>query len=1774
MAVEIPVVVDIEGAFQDAARRAPKAMEPLKKAIDGLNEDLSVFREMLNSVPVGSKDFQLIAKEIQNISQAMDVANAEFVKYSTNEGSIKQLSNELQFLNDQWSKMGKSQKFTSTGELTSEASKLYENYKRVTAELEKQGKSLSQMAQNEKNAAEQAKRRAESEAKERERINALNKAKIQQRRDENTILQMEGKTIQVLQQQQRILTERLAKTRIGTEEYGRMRMRLAEVTAELGKANGGVNTLTNSLQRQSGILGRLASAATAYFSVYSLIRFVKGIRDVTGELEYQRVALGRLLQDVSYGNYLFERTKQAAIESPFRIKDLVTYTKQLAAYRIEQTELFDTTKRLADISAGLGVDMNRLILAFGQVRAASVLRGQELRQFTEAGIPLVELLAEKFTDLKGEMVSTGDVFELISKRAVPFSKIAEIFEDLTSKGGMFYDMQKKQAETLKGRWEKLKDAYDVALQSVGDTSTFQNINDVVLKVLTGLANNLRLVVKVVDAAAISWAAYNAILLITGTRAKAVATYEQKIAISQALRTKTINGLIVKIMGQAAAEKALTAAQTQATIGTNMLTRALGRLKVALMTNPWLVAGTAILGVVLALNRFKDASNDATEAVNASNRAIDDVHAAKKHSDRITDLTEQYERLAQKTERNSAENETFARTIKKISAEFPEYSKRLNDDNLSLEERLKLVQDINKEEADRLKNLIDSKEETLSASRTRLSEAQSDLDIKEQAKDDATKYYNELVAERNRLESEGAKGSGFWGKFFLGESDYDRVLQFVKAQEKAMDDATKAYNEQKELVDGLLNSVEKLDEELHGTKEEVEAGTKAWKDAVKKIISDKVDAGAIEIFSPSDIDQFESVLKFSKELKRVQDEYTQSLKTNQELRKTSTDLTRDKIKSDITSDEQTLKMIEAITAALGIVFKTTSTRGSDTRLSDLKKQISEITNAYKKFLELRKYMSDESAKNEIGILFPQLKDFDPTLDAVTNRIKDLMKGYKGPKDKVFLDMQNAIDTEISNLKFDALKKTLTDDLKRISEDIKRSETARNFYNDILGLTGDEKLAASLSMEVYGQTGSDFKDRVQKELYQALNSIDKSKIENSTLQRLIADVTTLDWDDLEANLDKVPEEVQNLIKRLRADTEKFNADLAKSLLQSLENAKSYGAKRVEIAQKTAKRLAEIESLGVDDSTKENLRKQSAKKEAEEVAKLQYEAFRDSPLYIEMFENLEGASTKMLQNMRDSLIALKGEWRNLSPRELKEMQSKIDEIDKQLATRNPFTSLINSIKAYRKMIKGRSREDVDVAAAMSTQFANEQKRLLEIANANYQAVLGRADATQEEKDAAKEELDIQAAMTDTAVDQAEAAQDVASEYRRAAKAILDAANGLEKWAGYVSDSLDGIGEIVSTFASDDVADTFNIVSSGINKTMGGLATTAVNAARLFAGDLTAIPGLIKGIGETIGGIFGTAQQLRIKKANKDIKEQDKLLEDLEYQYGRLQVAMEKSFGSDYITNYNQQLDNLAAKQAAYLKQAEAERSKGKKADEEKIKGYENSARDAADQIRDMQTQLAEYFSGTDLTSAAKDFANAWIEAYKEFGSVTDAMSEKFNDMIQEMVENSVAAQVMQQLLKPIFDEIDRRAREGGELSTEDIAAISKMATEQIPAINDAMTTLMNSLQAAGYDFRQQPGQFTGISRNIANATEESITGLAAGINTQNFYMSMINQNVAAILAVISGGAVPTEGAPSVQFNNELALQRLSGIDDKLATLLNQLDKVIKPMSVPAQYYVSVRQ
>lgn len=213
--------------------------------------------------------------------------------------------------------------------------------------------------------------------------------------------------------------------------------------------------------------GQLKRAFALMFSVSQIRNYISSIAQVRGEFELQQRSLQALLGDTRAANAIFNKTVALAVQSPYQIKDLVSYTKQLAAYRIEQDKLYDTTKRLADVSAGLGVDMQRIILAYGQVKAAAYLRGTEVRQFTEAGINLYGELQRYFQEAKGEAYTTAQIVDMISKRKVTFEDIEAIFKRMTDQGGMFYNMQAIQAETLQGKIANLKDSIDVMLNSIG-----------------------------------------------------------------------------------------------------------------------------------------------------------------------------------------------------------------------------------------------------------------------------------------------------------------------------------------------------------------------------------------------------------------------------------------------------------------------------------------------------------------------------------------------------------------------------------------------------------------------------------------------------------------------------------------------------------------------------------------------------------------------------------------------------------------------------------------------------------------------------------------------------------------------------------------------------------------------------------------------------------------------------------------------------------------------------------------------------------------------------------------------------------------------------------------------------------------------------------------------------------------------------------------------------------------------------------------------------------
>lgn len=253
----------------------------------------------------------------------------------------------------------------------------------------------------------------------------------------------------------------------GVKKYYELGRAISRIEQDINKAANASGNLKKSHSKLLNTSDQLQRKFALLFSVSAIQGYMGKLVEVRKEFELQQKTLSVLLQNKDEADKLWQQTVNLAVKSPFKVKELVSYTKQLAAYRIETDRLHDTTKRLADVSAGLGVDMQRLILAFGQVKAANYLRGTELRQFTEAGIPMLDELAKMFTELEGRMVSAGDVFERISKRMVTFSDVEQVFHRITNAGGVFYNMQEEQSKTLHGMISNLHDSIDLMLNDIG-----------------------------------------------------------------------------------------------------------------------------------------------------------------------------------------------------------------------------------------------------------------------------------------------------------------------------------------------------------------------------------------------------------------------------------------------------------------------------------------------------------------------------------------------------------------------------------------------------------------------------------------------------------------------------------------------------------------------------------------------------------------------------------------------------------------------------------------------------------------------------------------------------------------------------------------------------------------------------------------------------------------------------------------------------------------------------------------------------------------------------------------------------------------------------------------------------------------------------------------------------------------------------------------------------------------------------------------------------------
>ena len=1732
MAVEIPVVIDIDKAFDDAIKKLPSAMRPLKNTIEQLSEELKIARQLMEEAPIDSKDWQDAANMVKGLSQSLEVASDKMRRLVANDGSIKQMTATLASLNRRWEEMGYMQKFQNASQLSSEAEALYAEYKRITKSLQ-QNKTLTQLW-----AEEQAKA-----AKAAERQAAATKAA----QDKAFMMSSPANTLAGLRKQETLLSAAMGQVTIGSAAFRDYENRLTAVRNKIKSATKEQKTYNTALSESHSRLGTLIKSTVAYFSLRQVTNFLRNIRAVTAEFEMQRVALGGIIQDSDKASELFKQIKAAAIKSPFEIKDLVSYTKQLSAYRIETDQLFETTQRLADVSSGLGVDMGRIILAYGQVRAASVLRGQELRQFTEAGIPLVELLAEKFSQLSGRMVNTAEVFDLISKRAVSFKMIKEIFEDMTNAGGMFYKMQEKQAETLQGKWMNLKDSVSIMYDEIGNTKDIHTAMEWMLSFATALMNNWRTVGKVLGGVIASMTAYKiavtntTIAINAQTAANGIA---QKMEWSRQIgMSKTIS----LIFGETAARKiqialmrTYVAVKAKEVAATNLFTKAFYKMTAALLKNPYALAIAGITALGYGLYQLMTNANKAKISVDDFEKSLESFKQSKSHAKDIDDLCAAYDELNKKTDKTAEEQKKLERITKDLAKAYPSAvagvdaqtgalkinTEAIKSNNEAVKEAIKLalMQDKTSAEAELAKREAERDKIARELERGKVTrfgpyntQYEGDLTEEERAArgrritelEAEIKQYSNLVEDAEKQLEGYSEEVGVWLDFFddkwrLSLTGYSYTLQstgqrvraFTKEQienftslKDAMDAAAKGYKEQKEAVEFYTHAYNAA---TGGKKNQMKAAladAQAQLAMYTKILTDNdamyltAQKGKGGASSDPFIIQIENRIKFMKDFQKGYESLLKYMSSSAALQKEGS-------------------IMQGRGVALGIDPSEQKRAATDLSgwLEDLKKTV---------FAEAQK----KGAKGDI-------------LDFLGLKINSgVLREYQSLIQSIF-DTKTDIDTSQMSKNFDKA-------IKQLSTELKNTEAARNFYKDILGQTGDEQLATTLTVSVYGDIGKDFKERIQSQLDEAFKSLSKA----DQTPEMKAAIDTQDFGYLLSNLDKFSQEWQKVLQEAASSSIQYNAKWLKDLVSSYEKHKTFEERITETKQREAQQRVEIQKWEAEqiaaidkDATKTTEEKTAAKakvkatstqmqaastsKEAKEVSNIEMEALKATYEWTKAFEDMDNVSTTTLKNLIALLTSYIDKWKDSgdAPESLKAAVQALEQAQAQITERNPYQGAIKGIKDYIK------------AKQTANRLEKEGKK-----------------GTQEYKEA-------QDAM------------------RKAMKSTEKSVNDVGNTFNTFSSIVSSVSDILNLDEMSDGEAVLQGIAAGL--TMVGTALVFINAMFTLL-ETNPIVLAISAIIASVAALGMIMSNLSTAGANREIEKQQQTVDALEKSYKRLEKAMEDSFGSDYIYNYNEQMKNLQAQADAYQKMADAERSKGRKADDDKIKEYEDNMDDILEKMDDMKHQLSEYFSGTDLTSAAEDFAKSWIDAYREFSSTTSAMKEKFKEMIDNMVVKSLAGQVMQNILKPVFDAIDEYSKDGA-LTEKEIANIAAMSVAKTEEINTAMTALMERLTAAGVNIRATGSSLSGISKDIAGASEESINALASGINTQNFYMSYmpnIDRNVAAILVAIQGGTTSnTVAAPqttSVQFGDETFRGQMSRIDENVAGIYQMIRSVITPKS-----------
>ena len=1444
--------------------------------------------------------------------------------------------------------------------------------------------------------------------------------------------------------------------------------RYRELKSEQDKVVGSFREIQQHQNRLLDTTSQLQRAFALLFSVSQIRGYISQIAETRGYFELQQKSLQAILQNRQQADEIFGKTMSLALESPFRAKELITYTKQLAAYRIENEKLYKTTKNIADISAGLGVDAQRLILAYGQVKAAAYLRGTEVRQFTEAGINMYGELQKLFKERDNADYTTAQIVDMISKRKVAFEDVEEIFNRLTSKGGLFYNMQQIQVETLQGKLGKLKDAIDQMQNAIGKANegAFKGVVDFGIT----LVQNWEAIANAGEALA-------GVLVLLKMQSMATG-----VALSKVLTAEFATAPVkVKLFSTALAAA-----------GTSIKNLALS-MKAAFASNP-ITAGLMIAaGIAYKLySRYSEIQEKLAEInkeySNAHRQitAISDeyTYIAKSESDNLdakrdaikkliesanqsglkikVDVEEiDDDKLDEEFNRIKGKYEEFALTVRRIMARIAENGGFLTDNiDEDAGDYAKAAQKIIAHS-----EMIDDALSQVKANYDKIPQsAQKFFDVIKAGRKDGEgdiSYYlrmRDALKEISWIAGTQANGVVQWTSRWrqaaaeLSDSFNDlnkQSKEFISELERDMPELKKIADKNvvKSIIDyaavkgqwddmavelakqhfnvPLNLDVEKIEKQVSWVDQYITDFFNSKSYGVKLDIS--TDSKALDTFIGKGDDAAKAAKHWEELGKRwgsimankakitVDDELAGILEgTRMQVKVGDTVDTKD-VKAII---EEYRKAATELAVSLGVnPFEKSQAKQTRDLLAE---QISLLKEMQSRYEKLRMLMRPGDAADNVleyyrksldDVRMPEsvMKSFVPTREGVVAALDKIIPTISDFKKRMdAMNMQAELKIEIDK---DALDRSLDDAKDAVEE----AFNSMKVYADMKKMGMSDEYIQSL----LGALPKTYED-VRRIIEEQLGNVDGEAFQKQYNESIL----------------KLERETAN--ERISIVKQLFN-DYANSLDEQLQLDKWYAEERIKIEQHVA-----------DETVKAQMRGNLDKKYAEKTDMNTWKRFQKSDSYVSLFENLDYSTTDAIKSMVAQLDGMRDSLKNLPPEQLKTIVGLIEKLKSELRQRNPIKSLAESFKE----LKNASGKD-------ESQMAFAKLSL--------------------------------------------ALKEVSTQFNELSSAVGELTGMLESFGlkvpGEISSVLDGLGGALGGLASIDITKPFSIVT-GMMKSVAS-------------------------IGNMVAKVFGFGK--KDNKLQKQIEQLQNNVDKLKSSFDDLQGAMQDAWNLSSMEEYNRMMqDNIKMQIKSLEAMIKLEEDK-KRTDKEKIEEYKEEIEELYDTLEEVQenyySQLGGFGSEANFKSAAEAFGEAWFDAFNEASNTLDALSGKFDEYFNNLVKKQITYRAAQQALQPLLsaldDALDPEGDGGSALTKKEKEAIMRLKESGLSAFDQLAKDLADAMGISP----SASATLSKLQQGISSITETQASAIEGLLNSMRFFLARQSTDVSAIRAIMEAAGNITD-------------------------------------------------